>query len=79
MLKIAHHPIYHDSEYFFDLQNITLNQKKTRKTGISLSEVLIEREMINADDSIKAILNWKHSYVKPEKVLKKGWDVKKLP
>ncbi|WP_157579361.1 hypothetical protein [Polaribacter vadi] len=57
MLKIAHHPIYYDSEYFFDLQNITLNQKKTRKTGIPLSEVLIEREMINADDSIKAILN----------------------
>ncbi|MFT6869813.1 MAG: acetoin utilization deacetylase AcuC-like enzyme, partial [Polaribacter sp.] len=39
----------HDPEYFFDLLNITLNQKAARKIGFPLSEVLIEREMIIAD------------------------------
>lgn len=37
----------HDSEYFFDLLNITLSQKVARKIGFPLSEVLIEREMIS--------------------------------
>jgi len=40
--------------YFFDLLNITLNQKAARKIGFPLSEVLIEREMIIADGTIKA-------------------------
>jgi acetoin utilization deacetylase AcuC-like enzyme len=44
----------HDSEYFFDLLNITLNQKAARKIGFPLSEVLIEREMIIADGTMKA-------------------------
>ena len=44
----------HDTEYFFDLLNITLNQKAARKIGFPLSEVLIEREMIIADGTMKA-------------------------
>ena len=44
----------HDSEYFFDLLNITLDQKAARKIGFPLSEVLIEREMIIADGTMKA-------------------------
>lgn len=44
----------HDAAYFFDLLNITLNQKAARKIGFPLSEVLIEREMIIADGTIKA-------------------------
>ena len=44
----------HDPEYFFDLLNITLSQKKARKIGFPLSEVLVAREMIIADGTIKA-------------------------
>jgi len=44
----------HDSDYFFDLLNITLSQKAARKIGFPLSEVLIEREMIIADGTMKA-------------------------
>jgi len=44
----------HDPVYFFDLLNITLNQKAARKIGFPLSEVLIEREMIIADGTMKA-------------------------
>ncbi|QTE21443.1 histone deacetylase family protein [Polaribacter cellanae] len=44
----------HDPEYFFDLLNITLSQKAARKIGFPLSEVLIEREMIIADGTMKA-------------------------
>ncbi|WP_299014728.1 histone deacetylase [uncultured Polaribacter sp.] len=44
----------HDPEYFFDLLNIKLTQKAARKIGFPLSEVLIEREMIIADGTIKA-------------------------
>ena len=44
----------HDPEYFFELLNITLPQKAARKIGFPLSEVLIEREMIIADGTIKA-------------------------
>ncbi|MBU3011569.1 histone deacetylase [Polaribacter vadi] len=44
----------HEPEYFFDLLNITLNQKAARKIGFPLSEVLIEREMIIADGTMKA-------------------------
>lgn len=44
----------HEPEYFFDLLNITLNQKAARKIGFPLSEVLIERETIIADGTMKA-------------------------
>ncbi len=44
----------HDPEYFFDLLNITLNQKAARTIGFPLSEVLIEREMVIADGTMKA-------------------------
>lgn len=44
----------HEPEYFFDLLNITLNQKAARKIGFPLSEILIEREMIIADGTMKA-------------------------
>ncbi|MFY9242229.1 MAG: histone deacetylase [Polaribacter sp.] len=44
----------HEPDYFFDLLNITLNQKEARKIGFPLSEVLIKREMIIADGTMKA-------------------------
>ncbi len=44
----------HDPEYFFNLLNITLSQKEARKIGFPLSEVLVAREMIIADGTIKA-------------------------
>jgi len=44
----------HDVDYFYDLLNITLNQKAARKIGFPLSEVLIDREMIIADGTMKA-------------------------
>ena len=44
----------HDIDYFYDLLNITLNQRAARKIGFPLSEVLIEREIIIADGTIKA-------------------------
>ena len=44
----------HEPEYFFDLLNITLHQKAARKIGFPLSEILIEREMIIADGTMKA-------------------------
>lgn len=44
----------HDAEYFYDLLNLTLNQKAARKIGFPLSEILIEREIIIADGTIKA-------------------------
>lgn len=44
----------HEPDYFFDLLNITLAQKEARKIGFPLSEVLIEREMIIADGTMKA-------------------------
>lgn len=44
----------HEPSYFFDLLNITLDQKAARRIGFPLSEVLIEREMIIADGTMKA-------------------------
>jgi len=44
----------HDANYFFDLLNITLDQSAARKIGFPLSEVLIDREMIIADGTMKA-------------------------
>ena len=40
--------------YFYDLVNITLDQRAARKIGFPLSEVLVEREVIIADGTIKA-------------------------
>ncbi|MBF8149718.1 histone deacetylase [Winogradskyella sp. F6397] len=44
----------HDPEYFYDLLNITLNQRAARKIGFPLNEVLVEREIIIVDGTIKA-------------------------
>lgn len=44
----------HDPEYYYDLLNITLDQRAARKIGFPLSEVLVEREITIADGTIKA-------------------------
>ena len=44
----------HEPEYYYDLVNITLDQRNARKIGFPLSEVLVEREVIIADGTIKA-------------------------
>lgn len=44
----------HDAEYVSDLMNLTLDPKTARRIGFPLSEVLIEREMIITDGTIKA-------------------------
>lgn len=44
----------HEPEYFYDLLNITLDQREARKIGFPLSEVLVEREITIADGTIKA-------------------------
>ncbi|MDP5081027.1 MAG: histone deacetylase [Winogradskyella sp.] len=44
----------HTPEYYYDLVNITLDQRAARKIGFPLSEVLVEREVIIADGAIKA-------------------------
>ncbi len=44
----------HTPDYFYDLLNITLDQRAARKIGFPLSELLIEREVIIADGTIKA-------------------------
>ena len=44
----------HDANYFYDLLNITLDQRAARKIGFPLSELLIERGIIIADGTIKA-------------------------
>jgi len=44
----------HTPEYYYDLVNITLDQRAARKIGFPLSEVLVERELIIADGTIKA-------------------------
>ncbi|MCA0131411.1 histone deacetylase family protein [Winogradskyella alexanderae] len=46
----------HEPEYYYDLLNITLDQRAARKIGFPLSEVLVEREVIIADGTIKASL-----------------------
>jgi len=46
----------HEPEYFYDLVNMTLDQRAARKIGFPLSEVLVEREVIIADGTIKASL-----------------------
>jgi len=44
----------HTPDYYYDLVNITLDQRAARKIGFPLSEVLVEREVIIADGTIKA-------------------------
>lgn len=44
----------HGLEYYYDLVNMTLDQRAARKIGFPLSEILVEREVIIADGSIKA-------------------------
>ena len=44
----------HDAEYFYDLLNLTLDQKMMRRIGFPLSETWIERELIIADGTMKA-------------------------
>ncbi len=44
----------HEPEYYYDLVNITLNQRAARKLGFPLSESLVEREVFIADGTIKA-------------------------
>ena len=43
----------HDPEYFYDLLNIKISPKKARKIGFPLTEVLVQRELIIADGTIK--------------------------
>ncbi|MDW5290861.1 histone deacetylase [Formosa sp. PL04] len=44
----------HDPDYFYDLLNITLDQRAARKIGFPLSRKLVEREIIIADGTLKA-------------------------
>jgi len=44
----------HTTEYFYNLLNIALDQRAARKIGFPLSEVLVDREVIIADGTIKA-------------------------
>jgi acetoin utilization deacetylase AcuC-like enzyme len=44
----------HDPEYFYDLLNIKIPPREARKIGFPLSEVLVERERIIADGTMKA-------------------------
>lgn len=44
----------HDPVYFYDLLNLKIPPKEARKIGFPLSEVLVERERIIADGTLKA-------------------------
>ncbi|WP_179374908.1 histone deacetylase family protein [Winogradskyella wichelsiae] len=44
----------HTPEYYYDLVNLTLDQRAARKIGFPLSRNLIKREVIIADGTIKA-------------------------
>ena len=44
----------HTEAYYKDLQNLTLDARAARKIGFPLSEVLVKREVIIADGTIKA-------------------------
>ena len=44
----------HEAEYVSNLLNLTLPHKEARKIGFPLSELLIERELIISDGTIKA-------------------------
>ncbi|WP_047549685.1 histone deacetylase [Psychroserpens sp. Hel_I_66] len=44
----------HTKEYYQDLKELTLDKRAARKIGFPLSEILVEREIIIADGTIKA-------------------------
>lgn len=44
----------HEPEYYYDLLNIKIPPKEARRIGFPLSEVLVERERIIADGTMKA-------------------------
>lgn len=44
----------HDPEYYYDLVNLTLDQRAARKIGFPLSRLLVEREILIADGTLKA-------------------------
>lgn len=44
----------HDPSYYYTLVNMTLDKRVERKIGFPLSELLVEREVIIADGTIKA-------------------------
>ncbi len=44
----------HDPVYFYDLLNLKIPHKEARKIGFPLSEVLVERERIIADGTLRA-------------------------
>ena len=44
----------HEPIYYYDLLNITLDQRAAKKIGFPLSEVLVERERIITDGTLKA-------------------------
>ncbi|WP_458628064.1 histone deacetylase family protein [Winogradskyella sp. PC D3.3] len=44
----------HDPEYYYDLVNLTLDQRAARKIGFPLSRALVHREILIADGTIKA-------------------------
>ncbi|PWH83783.1 histone deacetylase [Algibacter marinivivus] len=50
----AHILRVHTEGYYQDLQHLTLNARAARKIGFPLSEVLVKREVIIADGTIKA-------------------------
>lgn len=52
--KDKHILAVHEPEYYYDLINMTLNPRSARKIGFPLSEVLVKREEIIADGTIKA-------------------------
>ena len=43
----------HDPEYFYDLLNMMISAKMSRKIGFPISEDLVERERIIADGTLK--------------------------
>ncbi|TCK67682.1 acetoin utilization deacetylase AcuC-like enzyme [Winogradskyella wandonensis] len=49
-----HIVVVHEPEYYYDLLNITLDQRAARKIGFPLSEVLVERERLITHGTIKA-------------------------
>lgn len=46
--------LVHDAEYVSDLMNLTLEPRIARRIGFPLSEILIEREIVIADGTMKA-------------------------
>ena len=44
----------HEPNYYYDLVNLTLEQRAARKIGFPLSRTLVDREVIIADGTIKA-------------------------